>query len=257
MLTLKKSTIAFVVALALLGMVDALVSLSPFFYGGVTAVYLVMLVYGSARINSQFYLTTKNEGATDRKQIAITFDDGPVSGSTLSLLEVLKEYQVEAAFFILGRKVAANEEIIRRVDAAGHLLGNHTYSHLPWFNILSMKRTVEELKRTEEIIAQIVGRKMRLFRPPFGVTNPTLKRAVNVLDYTVIGWNVKSLDTVLKGEDAIVERVTINLKPGAVVLFHETTPNIAGIVRNLLLYLREHGYEVVRVDKLLGVEAYR
>lgn len=257
MLTFKHSAVLYLAAMAVTAVMDVFLVVPLLLYIGITIIFIGVLAFGAFHIDSQFYLPVFTASGIDQRAVAITFDDGPVRDTTPILLELLEEFNAEAAFFVLGREAAANETIIRQIDGAHHLIGNHTYSHSPFFNFLSVKRTVEELRSCEIAVFDIIGKRMRCFRPPFGVTNPTLRRAVNTLDYTVIGWSIRSLDTLFKSDAAIMQRITKRIKPGAVLLLHETTPDIAGILRMLLVYLKEQQYAVVRVDTLLGLGAYR
>lgn len=257
MLTLKHCTALYGAAMVMTAAANIVLVVSPLWYIGITILFIGVLAYGAFRIDAQFYMPVLTAAGPGRRAVAITFDDGPVRDATPSLLALLREFDAEAAFFVVGRNAAAHEAIVRQIDAANHLLGNHTHAHAPFFNVLTVARTVEELRTCERVVSDIIGRRMRCFRPPFGVTNPTLRRAVDALGYTVIGWSVRSLDTVLTSEAAILQRITKRITPGAVLLLHETTPGIVSILRKLLVHLREHQYEVVRVDKLLGIGAYR
>jgi len=97
---------------------------------------------------------------------------------------------------------------------------------------------------------------MKLFRPPFGVTNPNIARAARLLDYTVTGWSIRSLDTVSRKEKA-VGRVIKRLRPGGVVLLHDDRPGIGEILETVIRETGALGYRIVPLDELLGIKAYR
>jgi len=103
---------------------------------------------------------------------------------------------------------------------------------------------------------KVIGLKPKLFRPPYGVTNPNLKKAVNKGNYIPVGWTIRSLDTVITDEQKLLTKVTKALKPGAVVLFHDTGKAIPAILPAFIKEAREQGFEIVRLDKLLNLEPY-
>lgn len=256
MLKFRNSTIVFFTLIFLLGISNLFFQVSLIIYFVLTLFYLAILVYGSYFITSNFYLDVLCNIKTDRKEIAITFDDGPDLIATPKILSVLNEFNIEAAFFCVGNKVVDGKNVLQMMDIGGQVIGNHTFSHSNFFNFLSVKKTITELKETEECIFSAIGKRTKLFRPPFGVTNPTLRRAIKLLNYTVIGWSIRSFDSSSRNEMKILKRIKKKLKPGAIILFHDTTPNIAETIRKLILFINESGYKIIRLDKLLGIEAY-
>jgi len=99
-------------------------------------------------------------------------------------------------------------------------------------------------------LEQVLSQPVPWFRPPFGVTNPVVARVVRTLGLKTIGWNIRSLDTLIQSRERLVARMVRNLRPGAVILMHDRMPHCAGVVRDLLEALRARGYQVVRVDEL-------
>ena len=218
--------------------------------------YISALIYGSFTIGSNFYFQVVCSSSSGKKEIAITFDDGPVKEVTPLVLELLKEHNLKAAFFCIGKNISENESILKRMDAEGHLICNHTFSHANMFDFYSGKKMVAELKRTEDSIKNATGKKTGYFRPPFGVTNPTLKRAVKTLNYIPIGWSLRSLDTVITDEKKILIRLKSKLKAGDIVLFHDIDPKVVSILGEFIEYATENGFKIVSLDELLGIEAY-
>ena len=257
MLKFRNVSLIFIILLVFLVVIEQFYAVPLFSFLILCLVYFSFLVYGSSVISSNFYLNVLCRGNGTAKQVAITFDDGPVGKSTETILEILNQFHAEAAFFGVGKKILENKELLVKIDLMNHIIGNHTYSHANYFNLLSFKKTENELLKTENIIFSLTKKKVKLFRPPFGVTNPTLKRVVESLDYSVIGWSVRSFDTTLKVKERILNRITKKIKPGTVILLHETAPRVLEVLKDLLLYLHENGYEVVRLDKLLAVSAYK
>ncbi len=136
----------------------------------------------------------------------------------------LKQQGIQAAFFVVGNKLENNREIIRRIDQEGHIMGGHSFSHHFFFDLFPARRMKIELKQTEEIVMKITGKKMKLFRPPYGVTNPVLARVIRKLGYQVIGWSLKSKDTVTGDSQVLLDRLKKKVKSGDLILFHDTKP---------------------------------
>src|SRR5690606_12624012 len=115
-----------------------------------------------------FYLKTISSANTTRRQIAISFDDGPAPLYTPQILQILKAHRVEAAFFCIGKRITENEELLKQVYDEGHLIGNHSYSHDLWFDLFSAQRMNLDLQMMNEAMQKVTGVKPRLFRPPYG-----------------------------------------------------------------------------------------
>jgi len=256
MLTFKIITSIFIVVL----IIQVLLS---FYYGiGLLlivipfVIYISFLVYGSAKIKSDFYLNSYSSKQTKQNILALTFDDGPDANNTTTILDILAKYKIQACFFVIGEKVKINPEILKRIDAENHLIGNHSYSHSNYFSLYSSKKMLSELKETEEEVFKITGKKLKLFRPPFGVTNPTIKKAVSQLGYKVIGWNIRSFDTVRKNRTKLMKRLQKQIKPGSIILFHDTCLDIGDYLTEFLNYISYTNYEFSRLDQLLQIDAY-
>lgn len=193
-------------------------------------------------------------GNSEKRQVALTFDDGPDARSTPALLEVLRAQEVEVAFFVIGKKVAADPKLANQILRDGHLLENHSYEHSNATNFYSTARLTAELTRTQQAIEKNTGTTPRYFRPPIGLSNPNTFHAAAALRLKVIGWSTRSLDTRLTDPERIVRRIERGLKPGAIILLHDGNIPAARLVvtvKLLLAKLREHGYEIVRLDRML------
>lgn len=209
-------------------------------------------VYASAAIGSGVYVKAACRAATDEKVVALTFDDAPDPIQTPRVLEVLRQHHVQATFFCIGNRVEAHPDIVRQIVAEGHLIGNHSYNHSNRFPLFSRRKMQLDMERCDVALAQCapVGNAMKLFRPPFGVTNPTVASAVKSLGYTVIGWNVRSFDTI-RNPDAAFKRVCNRISPGSIVLLHDRLPDSHTLLGRLLEYLHDNGYRVERADRML------
>ena len=159
---------------------------------------------------------TKAAGVND---IFLTFDDGPNEPYTSQILDVLKEHQAMATFFVCGKGVERFPQITRRILDEGHSLGNHAYSH-------SMLRTItgllgKEIEKTSELILKTTGAKTHLFRPPWGVATPWLKRYLKANKYQTVLWDINSYDWTEIPASSIEGIVLKKARPGAVILLHD------------------------------------
>ncbi len=217
--------------------------------------YLAVLIIGSSRIQLNFYFNSLNSGVADKKEIALTFDDGPHPEITLKVLEILKKHQVKAAFFCIGKQTEKHPGITKATFKNGHIIGNHSYTHNSFFDFFSATKMAGEMNKTTNIILQTTGHKPLLFRPPFGVTNPLLKKALNRTKLIPVGWSVRSMDTV-KTPGKVLEKLKKQTHPGAVILLHDTHEKIIPILDGFLPWLQENGYRISGLDELLKIQAY-
>jgi peptidoglycan/xylan/chitin deacetylase (PgdA/CDA1 family) len=194
-------------------------------------------------------------GSSDRKCVALTFDDGPDERSTPPLLELLRKQRVHAAFFGVGKRVAAHPDIAARIVREGHLLENHSYAHSNATNFFSVPRLRDELKQTQDAIHQATGVAPTCFRPPMGLSNPRIFQAAREAGLKVIGWTARGLDTKLTNSEEVVSRICRSVEPGAIILLHDgniPADRLVTTVKTLLDRLRSLDYEVVRLDHLLN-----
>lgn len=218
--------------------------------------YISALVIASFFVNSQFYIETICFKANTKNEIAITFDDGPDKEITPKILEVLKKHNVLAAFFCVGNRINDNKDILLQIHQAGHLIGNHTYSHSKWFDLFSSKKMFKELEETNNSIFQIIENKPIYFRPPYGVTNPTIRSALKNSNFIAVGWNLRSLDTIIKSKEKVLERLIKRVKSGDIILFHDTIPKTPEIIDIFITTVISKGFKIVRVDNFINKKAY-
>lgn len=255
MLTYRNALLALGVAAVVIGALWALAGASLWWLALPAVAYVVVAAYGSARVSSSFFIDTRWRGATTQPHIALTFDDGPVP-ATPALLEILRRHEARATFFCIGQRARQQPEVLRQLDAAGHLLGNHTFTHHFFIDLFSTSRLRAELRDTDAAIAAATGRRPRLFRPPYGVTTPNLARAIRREGHQCIGWSVRSLDTLVQDPAQLLASMVRALAPGAVFLFHDTSAATAAMLDEFLQQARARGFRVVPLDELLGVTAY-
>lgn len=216
----------------------------------------VLLVRGSASVRASWYLRMRCRARRAGRRVALTFDDGPDPQRTPAVLDLLARQGVRATFFVVGARAEAHPELVRRMATEGHVVGNHSYTHSWRFPLRSLDRTMEELCRTGEVLHRITGRQPRLFRPPFGVTNPTIARAVRRLGLDPVGWSIRSLDTMGQSPERVAARILRRLHPGAVILLHDRCAGSERLVGLLVEGLRSRGLEPVTLPELFDIEAY-
>jgi peptidoglycan/xylan/chitin deacetylase (PgdA/CDA1 family) len=256
MLTFRNTIIIFLVVLVTAVLTKIFLPVSPWWYIGMVLTLMILLAWGSVNIRADFYLRSHSSGDRNRKIISLTFDDGPDSVITPVILDILLEYNIKATFFVIGSKAERNPEILLRMHKEGHLIGGHSYSHHFFFDLFSGRRMRHELMRTQEIVYKNIGERIRLFRPPYGVTNPTVASVIKELNCESIGWSLKSKDTVMKNGNLLLKRLTNKIKNGDIILFHDNRPWIADQLRAFLKYLDGQQYRVERIDHFLHIQAY-
>lgn len=210
--------------------------------------------YASYNIRSGVYLRTWSRAKTRRKQIALTFDDGPHPQHTAEVLDVLMKHRAPAAFFCIGREAERHPELVRRIAEEGHVLGNHSYAHTATFPLLTTRRMTADVQQAHTLLENLTGAKVTLFRPPFGVTNPTVAAVVRRMGYQAVGWSIRSFDTRGEKHPKVFRRIVRQIAPGAVVLLHDRMPGSGQLVDDLLNYCAAQGYEVVRIDKMFNYQ---
>lgn len=200
-------------------------------------------------------------GGSDPNQVALTYDDGPNDVATSALLDLLAKHDVQATFFMLGKFVRQRKELVRRVHAAGHLIGNHTETH-PWLCYQSASVIREELRRCNEALEDVLGTPVRYFRPPHGARRPFVVREAASLGLTTVQWNVMASDWLPIGTDGILGNVDRGLARarqrgrGANILLHDGGYRGLGADRSatvaatevLLARWAQSGVQVVTVD---------
>lgn len=222
---------------------------------GLAVSYLCTILYGVFTVKSAFFLKLFNEGSSKGKCIALTFDDGP-SENTNQVLDILKKYNIHATFFLIGSKVEAHQEVIKRLVSEGHQLGNHTYHHSKSMGFYPVGKLTEELESTRSVVKQLTGLNMNLYRPPFGVTTPNLAKVVSQLRLKVIGWSVRSFDTTAQSAERIIQRVLKQTKPGSVVLLHDDREKCLAILETIIPHLLNQHYTFATVGELFEIDAY-
>ncbi|HEX3386565.1 MAG TPA: polysaccharide deacetylase family protein, partial [Mucilaginibacter sp.] len=128
--------------------------------------------------------------------------------------------------------------------------------HHFWFDMFSSGKMLADMRMMDKEVSNITGKTPKLFRPPYGVTNPNLRKAIIRGDYIPVGWSMRSLDTVIKDEKRLLNKVISKIKPGAVFLFHDTSDATVSVLPAIISEIQANGYTIVRLDKMLNLQAY-
>jgi peptidoglycan/xylan/chitin deacetylase (PgdA/CDA1 family) len=255
-LTFKNTNITFAALMIFIIGFDITHGVSWLLYVAMICAYSLIVAYGCYFVSSDFFMPMYCSAKTNDKIIALTFDDGPVASGTPQVLQILNDANVEAAFFCIGERIAGNEAIIKQLHTGGHLIGNHSFTHGALFDMLPAAKMLTEMQQTDNELFRITGKRTKLFRPPYGVMNPNLKNAIVKGGYFPIGWNVRSYDTIAKDADMLLNKMIDRINPGAIFLFHEKCAVTIQMLPRFIEQAKGKGYEVVRVDKMLGLQAY-
>ena len=256
MLTFRNTNIILATAIGLLLVLRIWVYIPLYLFIGLLIVYVAIIAYGLFNVGSNFFMKVICSENTNQKVIALSFDDGPVPEYTPQVLQVLKEESVPAAFFCIGKRIIQNQDLFRKVHEEGHIIGNHSFSHTPLFDLMPSNLMLAEVRKTDEAIKRSIGVQPKLFRPPYGVTTPAMGKVMKAGGYIAIGWNIRSLDTVARNDIRLLNKLIRLLKPGAVILLHDTQKITLSILPRFIQAARNEGYEFVRLDKLLNVQSY-
>ncbi len=214
---------------------------------------LAILAYGASHIDSQLFVPSICAGSRAGSKIAITFDDGPHPLHSVEIMEMLDRFGCKATFFLTGSKLDGNREVVKKMIAEGHTVGNHSYSHSNMFPLFRSKKISREIEKTNRLLQDITAAPIRYFRPPFGVTNPRIYRGLRGLDMQVTGWSIRSFDTRNEEAEKVVGRIMKKVRGGDIILLHETSDHILQILEQLLPLLQQRNLSCVNLDLLLAV----
>lgn len=182
-----------------------------------------------------------------KPRVALTFDDGPHPVYTPELLDGLKERQAKATFFVVGKNIEGHEDIIRRMDEEGHLIGNHTYDHVK-ITGMPPEQACAQIMKTSSLIEKITGKKTEYIRPPFGAWDKTLDCGFEMFP---VLWSIDPLDWTTKNTDTVVQKVLDAAEEDSIILLHDFYDSSVEAALRIVDALQEQGYEFVTVDKLI------
>lgn len=180
------------------------------------------------------------------KMVALTFDDGPHYKYTNQILEVLKEYNSNATFFVVGNSINNNEMIIKKILENGNEIGNHTFSHRNLV-YLSKDKIINEIEKCNNSVFKVSGYTPKIIRPTYGILNKNIK---SVITDPIVLWNIDPEDWKYKNSNYIVNNVLKNIDDGDIILLHDIYKHTAKAVEKLVPLLIEQGYKLVTVSDL-------
>jgi len=234
----------------------ALVLLFPFEWSRFLLAALVytagtlLMLYLLFHPRNQFLVSNRSQVDTNgRRCLALTFDDGPNARHTQELLRILRQKEVKATFFVVGRQAEEHPDLLRRVAAEGHQVANHTYSHPSLFCFLSPRRLREEIERGQQAVLNACGTAPCHFRSPVGLRHPLLQVYLQRAGLEYISWRVRAFDTRLQTPEAIARQITGNAAPGDIILLHDRPGEASGrmleALPGIIDELKNRGYEFV------------
>src|SRR5437867_2003550 len=227
-----------------------------------TAAAMSAAGYQSMAATGQWYGKTFTGIRRGSKQLALTYDDGPNDPHTLRLLEVLAKHNVKATFFLIGLYVERRPNIVREVVTAGHIVGNHTFSH-PNLVFASAPQSRTQLQECQQAITRAIGQHSPLFRPPFGGRRPETLRIARSLGLLPVMWNVSAQDWKGYSADEIKQRIRRQLRGGDVILLHDGSHIDMGVDRSqtilatdlLIPEAKSEGFEFVTIPEMMKTAA--
>jgi len=215
-----------------------------------------------ADLHRKYPRTFKLSGLPTQRQVALTFDDGPDAVYTPQVLDMLKKYNVKATFFLIGNRAQKHPEIVKRMVREGHEIGNHTYTHPNLPKILP-EHFQWQIKEADNIISRQIGYHPRFFRPPYGAINEEQIKWLASQKYTVVNWNVDSLDWKGLSADKVADNILSNIHFGAIILQHSAGgkgEDLTGTIKALpkiITKLRADKVSFVTVSGLLKLPKNR
>lgn len=192
------------------------------------------------------------------RQLALTYDDGPNDPSTFRLLEILARHNVRATFFVIGRYVRQRPDIVRELHKAGHVIGNHTFTH-PLLTIKSAAAIRKEISDCRAALQDAVGEHSNFFRPPFGGRRPAVLRIARELGLSPTMWNVSGHDWDAPSPNVIEQNVSSHTRGGDVILLHDGGHKQMGTDRtqtviatdHLIAQYKSEGFEFVTIHQMM------
>ncbi len=213
------------------------------------------------KLHQQFPRSFLTHGPRNKKRVALTFDDAPDSRFTPAILDILAAHRVCATFFIVGERAMKQPAIVQRIQREGHVIGNHSYDHAV-LSKLSLSKYQQQIARTDAVLKRLIGYSPRYIRPPYGELLPIHMKWSEAAGYTVVNWDVDSVDWRNNPSSAtILRNIKKTLQPGSIVLQHAgggTGQSLSGTIEALpvfIQWLRAKGYELVTLPELLGQAA--
>lgn len=223
----------------------------------VSVLHIPIFIWGISSIRSGFFGPVKYK-CDDRRRLALTFDDGPDPAVTPKILDLLDKYNLKATFFVIGKKAARYPLLVKDSFDRGHSIASHDLTHSYFSNLRLSKQMAKEILESQRIIESIIGKKPLLYRPPVGLTNPHLFKALSSLGMTCIGWNCRVRDCGNKRVSRFSKFPSLAVA-GSVVLLHDCAPSDDNIdtffyyLEDLFITMENNGLSSTTVEDFFGI----
>jgi len=233
---------------------------------GLAAAGLAYYTYATFSVGSRAFFPVICRGpAGPGAKVALTFDDGPTPHGTEPILRELERLRIPAAFFVIGSNAARWPGLLRRIDKAGHLIGNHSFDHARLGVLGSPSYWRDQLARTDNVVQDQVGKRPALFRPPMGFKTWRMARPLREGGFSVVAWSRRGLDGVATTPQRIVQRLAMRVQRGDICVLHDgeepgrtrDPATTLASLEPLAHEVRARGLEFGRLDEVIGVDAYR
>lgn len=227
----------------------------------VAILLVAILIWASFSPKISIY--SRSKLTTTDKIIALSFDDGPDPNYTKAVLGILDSSNIKASFFVVGKNVQAYPKIVKAIDSAGHLIGNHSYYHN--YNMAGWpKKCLKDIDTTSAAVNDLVAKYPMLYRPPYGLRTPWGARAIKNAGYSIITWNNMTHDYLGLPADKIMANIVKHSSPGGVIVLHDghegfakPETDVLKALPGIIKQLSSQGYKFVRVDELFDLPAYK
>ena len=217
----------------------------------ILCILIICFIFGKVPDNKESVKTSEaNLNISDMKgtipRVALTFDDGPSTKYTEKLLKGLKKRGVKATFFLTGERISYSEKIVKRMKKDGHVIGNHTYTHIDLAKT-GYNEAKKEIEDTNNAIKEITGEKPKFLRPPYGDWNEKL---LEETDMSIVLWSVDPEDWKDRNADVVAKRVIKSTRPGDIILLHDIFVTSVDAALKIVDELQSKGYQFVTVDQI-------
>ena len=245
----------YIVLLLILFGSDLLYDVSWIWYFVLATSYSVLLFLGVTLTQFNFFVNHHCSGKGKNNEIALSFDDGPNAEFTEKVLAKLSKFGIKASFFLIGKNIENHRELMQRIFDEGHIIGNHSYYHRKRFYVSKSRVLEEEIHKASDYIKSLIGKKPLFFRPPFGLTNPKVARAIKRTKVLPIAWSLRTYDTTISKE-RVIKKIRRDLKGGDIILLHDNHESVLDILDFLIPFAQQNGLKFVPLDALLNRNAY-
>lgn len=223
--------------------------------------HLGIFIWGVFDLRLQFFIRAPRHGRDGDRRVAITFDDGPDPSLTRAILDILRMHAVRATFFVVGERARKHPELVRRMQEEGHIVACHDFHHSSALNFRMTARMTGEIDQARRLLNSIIGHTPHLYRPPNGLTNPHLPRALARLSMECVGWS-RSVRDAGNVRRQVLFRISELAAPGQIIMLHDVllAPDNRELVLEqidrLCMSLKQKDLQAVGVHELLGIAAY-